>query len=75
MPICALEEKQKFLKFMGEAEWSMEMDALKQKLLGCAKLDEKPHQDQGNYQNVLPTLLQVFQRQYPAKAVKRLEGH
>lgn len=69
----ALSEEAKFLKLLGKRTWPLNMDATRTNLLRSTVFDQDLVVNQGNDQDVLPSLWCAFKSLYPSKA-KSIEG-
>lgn len=65
--VCALVEEVKFLKFIENDKWPMEMEALREKLLRTTIMGTELTENQSNDESILESLVQAFHRPFTTR--------
>ncbi len=66
LSIYALEEEEKFLKFIAPDKWPSEMETLRQNLLRTVQLNDEIVLNHGNIE-ILPSIVNAYKRHFPSK--------
>ena len=64
----ALQEETKFLNLLGQDEWPLNMEVVKDNLLRTTVRDEELSSNEGNTTDIMPALWKSFVRLYPGRA-------
>lgn len=68
LAVSAIQEEEKFLRFIKEQEWPPNMETTKENLLRGTLCDKEIQLNRGNDTDVLDTIWKCFKRLYPARA-------